>query len=222
MKKTKDFISDRFILKFITFAIFFILILLGLILPKGIYGIKLFKTITYIAQKDIYNYSFLESNGSFKFFKILIIFLLILTAIYLISSPSKIISYFIAILFLLLLFFVIPSILKSIDYKENSEKINLFNDKKSEIEIQDFKENEKIDEISFFTEKDNSNRFYLLYIFLLFFIITITLSLILLFLINLIKKIISEIKETGLNLFFFNIFKKDKSKKILVDEVRTA
>ncbi|MFN3410906.1 MAG: hypothetical protein ACK4YF_01950, partial [Exilispira sp.] len=42
------------------------------------------------------------------------------------------------------------------------------------------------------------------------------------FLINLIKKIISEIKETGLNLFFFNIFKKDKSKKILVDEVKTA
>ena len=217
MKKKALFFNNKSILVILFISILFFLILLGFAFPKGISGIKPLKTVTYIAQYITYDFQFTESSNPLKFFKWFVFILAILTIIYFILNPSRAVAYLLAILILLSIFLIIPAIVKFLENIENPAKTNFAYKLKNQ-NIEDTKQNEQQVEVLPYQQKENEKGYKTLYIFLFIFLSAFTLFVVIIFLVNLIKRIILEIKEGK---FGFNFFK-NRSKKVLINEVQSA
>lgn len=214
MKKKTNFFDHKSVLITLSICIIIILLILGLSFPKGITGIKPLKTVTYIVQQNILEFQYTESSKPSNLFKIFIILLIVLTIIYLVLNPSKAVAYIFATIFLISFFLIIPKIiefleptekLKQITIDKSAQNINLGNKEDSENKL----------EVLPYEHNENKSSYKLLYIILYFFLSAITLFVVLIFLINVIKRIIFEIKEGKFGFYCFN----KRSKKTLINEI---
>lgn len=205
-------------LAILSIIIIFILLILGFSFPKGIYGIKPLKTITYIVNQQ--NFQMIDSKSSKPtlFFKIFLIILFVLTIIYFLLHPSRLISYILALLFLVFLFLFLPSILNNINFNESSK--NLENKSLTENKSNDIDDNNEKNQIEIepfeYGSKSKDNRLF--YILLICFLFLFTFTIVMIFFYNLIKRIIKEIKEGKFSFFSFS----KKEKKILINEVKES
>lgn len=217
MKKITNLFNSRAYLIFLASIIILILLLLGLSFPEGIYGIKPLKTIMVITKQQQMMLQSQQEEGNNSLLKIFIIVLLIVTILYFVLHPSKILSYIIALFILIFIFLIVPSLLRILDYSNTkSETINKSEiEKQQKVELEEsYPETEVIEE----QIQNNNNKSYIFYTILvgilgLFFSFIVTI-----FIFNLIKRIIKEIKDG--NFAFFIL--KDKKKDTLIKEVNHA
>ncbi len=222
MKKFLSFPNKRLLFLIFSFLIILILIILGFSFPKGRYGIKPFKTVTYIATQQ--QYFFNEDKGT-KNHTVLFIFLILLaiaTVIYLITHPSQILIYTAVIIFLFFVFYIVPQMIKSFNIMDkNLANKHYFEDKpKKEIEEED-DDSEKYfptDELHKLPVNNQRNSYYTFIVILLFVASLFLLYIVIIFLLKIISRIIQEIKEGTFYLFTG----KNKDKKVLVSEISDA
>ncbi len=218
MKKITNLFNSRVYLIFLTSIIILILLLLGLSFPEGIYGIKPLKTIMVITkQQQMMLQSQQQADSNNTLLKIFIIVLLIVTILYFILHPSKILSYIIALFILIFIFLIVPSLLRILDYSNaKSETINKSEtEKEQKVELEEnYPETEVVEE----QIQNNNNKSYIFYTILVGILGLFFTFIVLIFLFNLIKRIIKEIKDG--NFAFFIL--KDKKKDTLIKEVNHA
>lgn len=217
MKKITNLFNSRVYLIFLTSIIILILLLLGLSFPKGIYGIKPLKTIMVITKQQQMMLQSQQEGGNSSLLKIFVIVLLVVTILYFVLHPSKILSYIIALFILIFIFLIVPSLLRILDYSNaKSETINKSEiEKQQKIELEEsYPETEVVEE----QIQNNNNKSYIFYTILVGILGLFFTFIVLIFLFNLIKRIIKELKDG--NFAFFIL--KDKKKDTLIKEVNLA
>lgn len=219
MRKEKFTIDQKIILIIISSFVLFLLLIIGFSLPKGIYGIKPLKTITVIVNQEQPKIAETATDKKQStLYIIFVILLLIGVILYLIFNPSRLLSYIFAFLIIAGIFLLINFILRFNTYKQ----IQFTDHPTSEVKSFDFLEKINIqpyeEQSTFETLKPKKNPNQLFYIIVVAILILFTVIVLGLFLYQVIKRIIKEIKETGFAFFLF----KNKHKKTLVTEVKKA
>jgi len=220
MNKIKRLFNNKFPLILIFFGILFVLILLGQSFPKGIYGIKPIKTVTYIVLPGITQFQNADSDSTNIFIRIFFILLIILTILYLIFNPLKALSYAIAIFILLFIFIALPSLIKYIDHNKDLNELQKDQQQQEDNKVEEQKNSDEYREYEIlpYTPPKNKFNYKLFYIIISVILIGFTSFFLLLFIINFIKKIMEEIKEGKFSIGFYN----KKKKKVLIEEVNRA